>query len=174
MSFSCTPYLYLFNPLYILIMKASKLHLVITNNHCFSSKYILCNPYNTRDINHQQFVITFVFIEHEKKTNQQVVYAKTNTRFRPAVTEQLISLCFRLTGRTLSYIHQKTNDLHMRKQGRSQLCSYCKADQRLCFRHTDSTYRPNFKLLASCCGCTAWFVSDLLLVGNLKYWVSHA
>ena len=35
------------------------------------------------------------------------------------------------------------------------------ADQRLCFRYTDSTspstsYIQNFKLLAIFCGCTAW------------------
>ena len=32
-------------------------------------------------------------------------------------------------------LHEKTNNLHMRKQRRS----YCTADQRLCFRHSDST-----------------------------------
>ena len=31
--------------------------------------------------------------------------------------------------------HEKTNNLHMRKQRRSN----CEADQRLCFRYTDST-----------------------------------
>ena len=40
------------------------------------------------------------------------------------------------------------------------------ADQRLCFRYTDSTIPllsiRNFKLLAIFCGCTAWFVSDLV------------
>ena len=39
-----------------------------------------------------------------------------------------------------------------------------KADQRLCFPYTDSTIIRNFKPLAIFCGCTAWFVSDL--VGN--------
>ena len=40
------------------------------------------------------------------------------------------------------------------------------ADQRLCFRYTDSTIPllPKLKPLAIFCGCTALFVSDL--VGN--------
>ena len=42
-------------------------------------------------------------------------------------------------------LHEKTNNLHMRKQRRSN----CTADQRLCFRHMDSTiYIQSFKLLA--------------------------
>ena len=50
------------------------------------------------------------------------------------------------------------------------------ADQRLCFRYTDSTIHllPKseiFKLLAIFCGCTAWFVSDL--VGNPEDQFSH-
>ena len=48
-----------------------------------------------------------------------------------------------------------------------QLRSNCEADQRLCFRYSDSTIPPqlrNFKLLALFCECTGQFVSDL--VGN--------
>ena len=50
-----------------------------------------------------------------------------------------------------------------------QLRGNREADQRLCFRYTDSTVPllpkiRNFMLLAILCGCTAWFVSDL--VGN--------
>ena len=60
-----------------------------------------------------------------------------------------------------------------------QLCSNCTADQRLCFRYSDSTfpllliskvyissstYIQSFKLLALFCDYTAWFVLDL--VGN--------
>ena len=50
-----------------------------------------------------------------------------------------------------------------------QLRSDCKADQRLCFRYSDSTIPlllkiRNFKLLALFCACTGGFVSDL--VGN--------
>ena len=44
-----------------------------------------------------------------------------------------------------------------------QLRGNREADQRLCFRYTDTTIR-NFKILAIFCGCTAWFVLDL--VGN--------
>ena len=55
--------------------------------------------------------------------------------------------------------HEKTGFLHMRKQRRSDR----EADQRLCFRYTDSTshllkYEINFKLLAILCGCTGRFV----------------
>ena len=61
-----------------------------------------------------------------------------------------------------------------------QLCSNCTADQRLCFRHSDSTIPllliSSFKLLALFCECTARFVSDLdgtqivdFLTHRLKY-----
>ena len=50
-----------------------------------------------------------------------------------------------------------------------QMCSSkCIADQRQCSFHTDSTNTQSFKLLALCCDCTAWFVSDL--VGNPNCW----
>ena len=56
-----------------------------------------------------------------------------------------------------------------------QLRSNREADQRLCFRYTESTipllYIPNFKPLAILCGCTARFVSDL--VGNSEDRFSH-
>ena len=50
-----------------------------------------------------------------------------------------------------------------------QLRSNCEADQRLCFRHSDSTIpfllkTENFKLLALVCNCTGRFMWDL--VGN--------
>ena len=49
------------------------------------------------------------------------------------------------------------------------------ADQRLGFRYTDSTLPlltiSDFKPLAIFCGCTAWFVSDL--VGNAEDQFSH-
>ena len=47
-----------------------------------------------------------------------------------------------------------------------QLRSNCAADQRPCFRYTDTTIPllPKFKALAVLCSCTARFVSDL--VGN--------
>ena len=58
-----------------------------------------------------------------------------------------------------------------------QLRGNREADQRLCFRYTDSTISPlpkseiNFKPLATFYGCTAWFVSDL--VGNPEDRFSH-
>ena len=58
-----------------------------------------------------------------------------------------------------------------------QLCSNCTADQRLCFRYSDSTIPvltssiQMFKPLAILCGCTARFVS--YLVGNPVDRFSH-
>ena len=57
-----------------------------------------------------------------------------------------------------------------------QLRGYREADQRLCFGYTDTTIpllskSENFKLLAILCGCTAWFVLDL--VGNPQDRFSH-
>ena len=47
-----------------------------------------------------------------------------------------------------------------------QLRSNCAADQRLCFRYTDSTIsllpKSEISPLAIFCVCTAWFVSDLV------------
>ena len=53
--------------------------------------------------------------------------------------------------------------------GADQLRSNCEADQRLCFRYSDSTFpllpkSKNFKLLSCFFDCTGLFVSDL--VGN--------
>ena len=51
-------------------------------------------------------------------------------------------------------------------KGADQLCSNCEADQRLCFRYTDSTFPllSKFKMsslsLTIFCDCTAQFVSD--------------
>ena len=51
-------------------------------------------------------------------------------------------------------------------KGADQLRSNYEADQRLCFHYTDSTipptYTQNFKILASFCGCTGWFVSHMV------------
>ena len=52
-----------------------------------------------------------------------------------------------------------------------QLCRNCAADQSLCFRYSDSTIILLPKLLSIFCGCTAWFVSDL--VGNTEDWFSR-
>ena len=55
-----------------------------------------------------------------------------------------------------------------------QLCGNSEADQRLCFRYTDSTIPllPKYdKPLAILCGCTARFVLDL--VGNPEDRFSH-
>ena len=52
------------------------------------------------------------------------------------------------------------------KKGADQLRSNCKADQRLCFRYTDSAIPILLKSEISSlfCGCTGRFVSDL--IGN--------
>ena len=60
-----------------------------------------------------------------------------------------------------------TNNLHRRKQkGADQLRGNREADQRLCFRYTDSTIPllllQNFKPLTIFCDCTARFASDLV------------
>ena len=56
-----------------------------------------------------------------------------------------------------------------------QLRGNREADQRLCFRYTDSTIpllpKSEIKALAIFCGCTARFVSDL--VGNPEDRFSH-
>ena len=54
----------------------------------------------------------------------------------------------------------------MRKHGRE-------ADQRLCFRYTDSTIPllPKVEISSLFCDCTAWFVWDL--VGNPEDRFSH-
>ena len=49
-------------------------------------------------------------------------------------------------------------------EGADQLRSYCEADQRLCFRYSDSSVPRNFKILALFCNCLGRFMSDL--VGN--------
>ena len=58
-----------------------------------------------------------------------------------------------------------------------QLCGNREADQRLCFRHSD-TIIPlrNFKLLALFCACTGQFVSDLFgnhIVGVVVLGIIH-
>ena len=55
------------------------------------------------------------------------------------------------------------------------ISSNCTADQRLCFRYTDSTCTIPLLLkpeISCFCDCTARFVSDL--AGNPNYWFSHA
>ena len=58
-----------------------------------------------------------------------------------------------------------------------QLRGNREADQRLSFRYKDSTvlllpiYKRNFQHLSIFCGCTAWFVSDL--IGNPENRFSH-
>ena len=66
-------------------------------------------------------------------------------------------------------------------KGADQLCSNCTADQRLCFRYTDSAIPllsneiQNFQPLASFSACTARFVSDLFgnhIVGFPTWWLN--
>ena len=64
-------------------------------------------------------------------------------------------------------------------KGADQLCSNCAADQHLYFSYIDSTMDPltlyslirHFKPLTIFCGCTVWFVTDL--VGNPEDRFSH-
>ena len=52
-----------------------------------------------------------------------------------------------------------------------QLRGNREADQRFCFRYPASTIPLLPKLLVIFCGCTAWFVSDL--IGNPEDRFSH-
>ena len=84
-----------------------------------------------------------------------------------------------MSGSHLNVIRKRKSNHHMSHAVRKpafcicenkdadQLRSNCAADQRLCFRYTDSTIpllpkSEIFKPLAILCGCTAWFVSDLV------------
>ena len=70
----------------------------------------------------------------------------------------------------MSHIMRKPAFCICKNKGADQLHSNQAADQRLCFRYIDSTIsllaKGNFKPLAIFCGCTVWFVLDL--VGNPK------
>ena len=80
------------------------------------------------------------------------------------------ALCI-LSFRIFQPRHEKTNILHMRKQRRRSVSRNREADQRLCFRYTDSTIPLNFKPLTIFCGSTDRFVSDQ--VGNKNVDFSH-
>ena len=57
-----------------------------------------------------------------------------------------------------------------------QLRGYREADQRLCFRYTDSTIPLLLKLLALFCACTGRFMSDLFknhIVGFPMRWLIY-
>ena len=77
----------------------------------------------------------------------------------------------------MSLIMRKTVFCICENKDADQLRGHREADQRLCFRYTDSTIPllpikiRNFKPLAIFCGCTARFMSDL--VGNPEDWFSH-
>ena len=71
----------------------------------------------------------------------------------------------------MSRVMRKLGICLCENKGADQLRSYREADQHLCFHFTDSliSLLPKseiFKLLAILCGCTVWFVSDM--VGNPK------
>ena len=72
----------------------------------------------------------------------------------------------------LSLIMRKPAFCICENKDADQLRGNREADQRLCFRYTDSTIPllPKSEI-ASFCGCTARFVSDL--VGNPEDRVSH-
>ena len=53
-----------------------------------------------------------------------------------------------------------------------QHCSYCQADQCLCFYNTNSTIPLLSNSKISSWECTSWFLSDM--VGNQNCWFSHA
>ena len=81
-----------------------------------------------------------------------------------------------------SHLMRKPTICICETKGADQLRSNCEADQRLCFRYTDSTIPLLSKSkicspLANFCGRITWFVSDLVrnhIVGfptrRLNYW----
>ena len=76
----------------------------------------------------------------------------------------------------MSLVMRKPDFCICENKDADQLCGNRTADQRLCFRYTDSTIpllpRPErFKPITIFCGCTGWFVRDL--VGNPEYRFSH-
>ena len=76
--------------------------------------------------------------------------------------------------RHITCIMQKPTFHICKNKGKDQLRSNLKADQHLCFCHTDSTIPLLSKPLVISCACTAWFVSDLFgnhIVGFLKMWL---
>ena len=72
------------------------------------------------------------------------------------------------TQKQMSLVTRQPPFCKCENKGADQQCGNRTADQRLCFRFIDSTIplptKSIFKPLAVFCGCTAWFVSNL--VGN--------
>ena len=64
------------------------------------------------------------------------------------------------TGLQLSYVMRKLDFGLCENKGADQLCSNCKADQRICFRFTDGTITIFLK--SKILGLTGRFVSDLV------------
>ena len=61
-------------------------------------------------------------------------------------------------------------------KGADQLRSNCEADQRLCFRYSDSTIPLLLKSITLFCDCTGRFVSDLFgnhIVGFPTRWLNQ-
>ena len=67
--------------------------------------------------------------------------------------------------------HEKPDFCICENKDADQLSGNCEADQCLCFRYTDSTIPLLSKSEIIFCGCTGWFVSDL--VGNPEGRFSH-
>ena len=79
----------------------------------------------------------------------------------------------------MSHVIRKPDFRLCENKDADQLRSYCEADQRLCFKHMDSTIPfliQNFQPLAIFFACTAWFVLDLFgnhIVGFLMTWFKY-
>ena len=71
----------------------------------------------------------------------------------------------------MSHVIRKPAFCLCENKGADQLCGNCAADQRLCFGNTNSTISLLSKPLAIFCGCTVWFVLDM--VGNPEERFSH-
>ena len=99
---------------------------------------------------------------------------KYSTHFICSSGTQLHISVVRITDRSdMSRVVRKPAFCICENKGADQLHGNREADQRLCFRNTDSTIPllPKSEILVIFSGCTAWFVSDL--VGNPEDLFSH-
>ena len=74
----------------------------------------------------------------------------------------LISFCVVCCLDSMSLVMKNLAFCICRNKGTDQQRGNCTADQRLCFRHIDSTSPQHPTPLAIFCGCAVQFVSDLV------------
>ena len=166
----------------------TKLEKVATSHNCnFMGGLVFFVPLqeqfaeNGNKIYHVCIVIVVLHIYHQISRTS----CKKNLKFGPyQILSNIFGSCFLLFSVTISLIAPfescqracKFDLYHVSRVVRKPAFCICEnkdanhlngnreADQRLCFRYTDSTIPllSKSKLLAIFCGCTAWFVSDLV------------